>query len=165
MFFLLTGIFHDFLWGFALHLSGDVLDVVSPPLLIGFDELVKVTLVPDGEALWRDRWQFVTTLATNANICLYFVVEAIKEYLNWTICSSISMTWSRALWWMSRVFKLEVLFQPITCERRFSFSSSSSSDRPSASSILACSSFWCWAALGSSGLRGTWRENVYHIYT
>lgn len=54
-FFFLTGIFHDFLWGFALHLSGDVLDVVSPPLLIGFDELVKVTLVPDGEALWRDR--------------------------------------------------------------------------------------------------------------
>ncbi len=42
-----------------------------------------------------------------------------------------------------------------TCERRFSFSSSSSSLSGSASSILACSSFCIWAELGRSGFLGT----------
>ena len=46
-----TRIFHDLFWGFSLYLPGDVFDVVSSPLLIGFDELVKVTLVPNCEAL------------------------------------------------------------------------------------------------------------------
>lgn len=47
----ITRIFHNFFWSFPLHLSGDVLDVVSAPLLVGFDELVKVALVPDGKSL------------------------------------------------------------------------------------------------------------------
>lgn len=47
----LTRIFHDLFWCFALNLSGNVLKVVSAPLLIGLDELVKVTLVPDGKSL------------------------------------------------------------------------------------------------------------------
>lgn len=42
-----------------------------------------------------------------------------------------------------------------TCERRFSFSSSSSSLSGSASSIFACSSFCAWAELGRSGFLGT----------
>lgn len=46
-----TGIFHNFFGSFPLHLSGDVLDVVSAPLLVGFDELVEVSLVPDGKSL------------------------------------------------------------------------------------------------------------------
>lgn len=46
-----TRIFHNFFWSFPLHLPGNVLDVVSAPLLVGFDELVEVTLVPDGESL------------------------------------------------------------------------------------------------------------------
>lgn len=49
--FTLTRIFHHFFWGFPLHLSGYVLDVVSAPFLVGFDELVEVALVPDGESL------------------------------------------------------------------------------------------------------------------
>lgn len=47
----ITRIFHNFFWSFALHLSGNVLDVISAPLLIGFDELVEVALVPDGKSL------------------------------------------------------------------------------------------------------------------
>lgn len=46
-----TRIFHHFFRSFPLHLSGDVLDVISAPLLVGFDELVEVALVPDGESL------------------------------------------------------------------------------------------------------------------
>lgn len=46
-----TRIFHDLLWGFAFDLPGDVLDVISSPLLIGLDELVKVTLGPNGKTL------------------------------------------------------------------------------------------------------------------
>lgn len=46
-----TRILHDLLWGFALDLPGDVLDVISSPLLIGLDELVKVTLGPNSKTL------------------------------------------------------------------------------------------------------------------
>ncbi len=46
-----TRIFHDLLRGFALHLTGDVFDVVSSPLLIGLDELIEVTLGPDSKTL------------------------------------------------------------------------------------------------------------------
>lgn len=49
-----TRIFHDLLWSFALDLPGDVLDVISSPLLIGLDELVEVTLGPDSKTLDMD---------------------------------------------------------------------------------------------------------------
>lgn len=48
---VVTGVFHDFLWGFSLDFSGDVLNIISSPLLVGFDELVEVTFVPNGESL------------------------------------------------------------------------------------------------------------------
>lgn len=51
----ITGILHDFLRRFTLHLPGDVLDVVASPLLVGFDELVEVALVPNGESLLKRR--------------------------------------------------------------------------------------------------------------
>lgn len=45
----------------------------------------------------------------------------------------------------------------------FSFSSVSSGERGSASSIFACSSFWTCAEFGKSGLRGTYNEHTYTI--
>lgn len=46
-----TGIFHDFLGRFAFNFTSDVLDIVSSPFLIGFNELVEISFVPNGEAL------------------------------------------------------------------------------------------------------------------
>ena len=51
----ITGILHHFFWRLALHFSGDVLDVIPPPLLVGLDELVEVPLVPNGETLKSKR--------------------------------------------------------------------------------------------------------------
>lgn len=48
---VVTRIFHDFLWSFPLDFSGDVLNIVPPPLLVRFDELVEVTFVPDCKTL------------------------------------------------------------------------------------------------------------------
>lgn len=117
----ITRIFHDFLWSFSLNFSGDVLDIVPPPLLVCFDELVKVALVPDGKTL---KWRSDT-----------YKLKSGTEYF-------VSSVWI-------------VKGPACTCCSRFSFSSSSSSVRASASSILACSSFWIWAEFGNSGLRGT----------
>lgn len=50
-----------------------------------------------------------------------------------------------------------------TCVSSFSFSSVSSGERGSASSILACSSFWTCAEFGMSGLRGTYNKHTYTI--
>lgn len=50
-----------------------------------------------------------------------------------------------------------------TCVSSFSFSSVSSGERGSASSIFACSSFWTCAEFGISGLRGTYSKHKYTI--
>lgn len=54
---VLTRIFHDFFWSFSLNLSGNVLDVISAPLLIRLDELVEVAFVPNSKSLKQKRYR------------------------------------------------------------------------------------------------------------
>lgn len=50
----ITRILHDFFRSFPLHFSGNVLNVISSPLFVGFDELVEITFVPNSKSLqWR----------------------------------------------------------------------------------------------------------------
>lgn len=52
-----TRIFHDLLRGFSLDLTSNVLYVISSPLLVGLDELIEVSLGPDGETLSKEETQ------------------------------------------------------------------------------------------------------------
>lgn len=53
MYILITRIFHNFFGCLPLNFSGNVLNIISSPFLIGFNELVEVTFAPNSKALQR----------------------------------------------------------------------------------------------------------------